>query len=159
MLCGGLSLIILAGCGVTVRDQKRPLIRHDRIRGEIEGVVEHRTDKQESGPEKRESNSNVFEERLRLKTAGDVYHPDFLNYDVMVGAGLAQQNIESDEVSGWSTGELSEYQVSAQILRTKPYSGTVNASKTQDLIPRQFLSPLWANHQSESAAVVLRHES
>jgi hypothetical protein len=149
----------LAGCGVTVRDQKRPLIRHDRIRGEIEGVVEHRTDKQESGPEKRESRSNVFEERLRLETTGDVYHPDFLNYDVMVGAGLAQQNIESDEVSGWSTGELSEYQVSAQILRTKPYSGTVNASKTQDLIPRQFLSPLWADHRSESAAVVLRPES
>ena len=159
MLCGGLSLIILAGCGVTVRDQKRPLIRHEKIGGEIEGVVEHRTDKQESGPEKRESQSNVFEERLRLKTTGDVYHPDFLNYDVMVGAGLAQQNIDSDEVSGWSTGELSEYQVSAQILRTKPYSGTVNASKTQDLIPRQFLSPLWADHQSESASVVLRPES
>ena len=159
MLCGGLGLIILAGCGVTVRDQKRPLIRHERIRGEIEGVVEHRTDKQASGPEKRESKSNVFEERLRLKTTGDVYHPDFLNYDVMVGAGLAQQSIDSDEVSGWSTGELSEYQVSAQILRTKPYSGTVNASKTQDLIPRQFLSPLWADRKSESATVVLRPES
>ncbi len=159
MLCGGLGLIILAGCGVTVRDEKRPLIRHDKIRGEIEGVVEHRTDKQESGPEKRESNSNVFEERLRLRTAGDVYHPDFLNYDVMVGAGLAQQNIESDDLSGWSTGELSEYQVSAQILRTKPYSGTVDASKTQDLIPRQFLSPLWVDTKSEAATVLLKPES
>jgi hypothetical protein len=149
---------MLAGCGVTVRDQKRPLIRHDRIRGEIEGVVEHSTDKQESGSEKRESRTNVFEERLRLATTGDVYHPDFLNYNVMVGAGLAQENIESDEVSGWNTGELSEYQVSAQILRTKPYSGLVNASKTQDLIPRQFLSPLWVNQRSESAAVVLRSE-
>ncbi len=159
MLCGALSLIILAGCGVTVQDQKRPLIRHDRIHGEIEGVVEHRTDKQDSGPEKRESKSTVFEERLRLATTGDVYHPDFLNYDVMVGAGLAQQNIESDDLSGWSTGTLNEYQVSAQILRTKPYSGTVNASKTQDLIPRQFLSPLWADNQSESATVVLKPES
>jgi hypothetical protein len=158
-LCGGLSLIILAGCGVTVRDQERPLIRHDRIRGEIEGVVAHRTDKQESGPEKRQSKGTVFEEQLRLATTGDVYHPDFLNYDVMVGAGLAQQNIESDDLSGWSTGQLSEYQVSAQILRTKPYSGIVNASKTQDLIPRQFLSPLWVDTQNESAAIVLRPES
>ncbi|MGE5193878.1 MAG: hypothetical protein ACM3U2_15390 [Deltaproteobacteria bacterium] len=101
----------------------------------------------------------MFEERLRLATTGDVYHPDFLNYDVMVGAGLAQQNIESDDLSGWSTGQLSEYQVSAQILRTKPYSGLVNASKTQELIPRQFLSPLWVNQQSESAAALLRWES
>jgi len=95
---------------------------------------------------------------MRVRTTGDVYHPDLLNYDVMLGAGLAQQNMNSDDVSGWNTGDLSEYLASVQILRAKPYSATLNASKTEDLIARQFLGPLWANRKSESAAVVLRPE-
>ena len=77
----------------------------------------------------------------------------------MVGAGLAQQNIESDDLSGWSTGTLDEYLLSAQLLRTKPYSATVNATKTEDLIARQFLGPLQADRKSESASVILRPES
>ena len=95
---------------------------------------------------------------MRVRTTGDVYHPDLLNYDVMLGAGLAQQNMNSDDVSGWNTGDLSEYLASVQILRAKPYSATLNASKTEDLIARQFLGPLWANRKSESATVVLRPE-
>jgi hypothetical protein len=118
--------------------------------------VEHRTDKQQTGPNKRESESNVFEERVRVRSTGDVYHPDFVNYDVMVGAGLAQQSIDSDDVSGWNTDTLDEYLASVEILRTKPYSATLNATKTEDLIARQVLGPLRAERQSEAAAVFLR---
>ena len=77
----------------------------------------------------------------------------------MVGAGLAQQNIDSDDLSGWSTGTLDEYLLSAQLLRSKPYSAAVNATKTEDLIARQFLGPLQADRKSESASLILRPES
>ncbi len=147
---------MFSGCDVTVRGRPRPLVRQQKIRGEVEAVVEHRTDEQESGASRRESRSNVFEERVRVRTHGDIYHPDFLDYDIMVGGGLAQQHIDSDDVSGWSTDELSEYAASAQILRSKPYSATLNANKSQDLIPRQFLGPLRADRQSEAASVFVR---
>jgi hypothetical protein len=144
---------------VTVRGQPRPLVRSQRIRGELETVVEHRVDERKTGPNKRESKSTVFEERARVRTNGDVYHPDFLTYDVMIGGGLAQQKLDSDDLSGWNTGTLDEYLLSAQLLRSKPYAATANATKTQDLIARQFLGPLQADRKSESASVILRPES
>ncbi len=154
-----LGLIICGGCDVIVRDEKRPLIKHEKIRGEVETVVEHRADEQKAGENKRESVSDVFKERVRVGTNGDVYHPDLLSYDVTVGAGLAQEHFNSDDLNGWSTGTLSEYNASAEILRTKPYSATVNANKSQDLIARQFLGPLQADRTSESAGVFLRPEA
>ena len=116
---------MLAGCHVTVRGQRRPLVKTHKVGGELETVVEHREDERKTGADRRESKSTVFEERARVKTSGDVYHPDLLNYDVMVGTGLAEQNVHSDDVSGWSTGTLDEYLVSVQALRAKPYSGTL----------------------------------
>ncbi len=159
LLSCGLSLIICGGCDVVVRDEKRPLIKHEKIRGEVETVVEHRADEQKAGENKRESVSDTFKERVRVGTSGDVYHPDLLSYDVTVGAGLAQEHFNSDDWNGWSTDTLTEYNASAEILRTKPYSATVNANKSQDLIARQFLGPLQADNKSESAAVFLRPES
>lgn len=150
---------MLGGCDVTVQDQKRPLIKQQKIRGELETVVEHQTDEQKMGDSQRKSNSDIFEERVRLKTNGDVYHPDLLNYHVMLGSGLGQAHVDSDEVSGWYTERLDEYNVSAEFLQNKPYSATVNASKSEDLIPRRFLGPLQADSQSESAVVSVRPES
>jgi len=158
-LLAGLGLILLAGCDVTVQGEKRPLVRQQRIQGELEAVVEHRTDKQESGVSERESESTVLEEWLRLRTRGDVYHPDLFNYNIAVGAGLSQQYLDTDGVSDWSRGTLNDYHVSGEILRAKPYSGTVSASKSEDLIARQFLGPLQADRQSEAATLFLRSES
>ncbi len=159
LLAGGLGPVLLGGCHVTVQGEPRPLVRQQRIQGALEGVFEHLTDKQESVATERESESTVFEEWLRLKTRGDVYHPDLFNYSVAVGAGLSQQHLDTDGVSDWSSDTLNEYEVSGEILRAKPYSGTVNASKSEDVIARQFLGPLQADRQSEAATLSLRSES
>jgi hypothetical protein len=159
LLCCGLGLIITSGCNVIVRGQKRPLVKQQKIRGELEAVVEHRMDERKTGDDERKSTSDVFEERVRIRTDGDVYHPDLLSYSAMVGAGLAQQNMKSDDLSGWSTGTLDEYLFSADLLRTKPYSANLNATKSEDLIARQFLGPLQADRKSESASIFLRPES
>ncbi|MBN1359019.1 MAG: hypothetical protein JW993_00425 [Sedimentisphaerales bacterium] len=94
-----------------------------------------------------------------MRTQGDVYHPDFLSYDVGVGAGLAQQHIDSDDVTGWNSGTLDEYDLSAQLLRAKPYSATVGATKSEGLIARQFLGSLQTERETQNAAVFLRSES
>ena len=73
-----LSAVVLGGCGVTVGGKQRPLVGHERIQGELEFVAEKRTDEQGISENKRKSKITVFEERVRLKTKGDVYHPDLL---------------------------------------------------------------------------------
>ncbi|MCU0914049.1 MAG: hypothetical protein MUC88_05745 [Planctomycetes bacterium] len=147
------------GPTVTVQGRERPLVRQQGIQGELEAGVEHRADEQTTGASSRQSTTNVFEERVRLKTNGDVYHPDLLGFQLMVGTGLTQQNLDSDDWSGWSTGTLNEYNASAEILRSKPYSALFNANRSEDLIARRFLSPLEADSQSESVSVFLRPES
>lgn len=146
----------LAGCKVDVQGRRRPLVRSDGIHGELESVFEYRQDEQGTDESRRESETQVFEERVRIRTKGDVYHPDFMNYDVAVGAGLAQQYIDADDVSGWDDDTLDEYNLFAQFLRAKPLSGTVDASKSEDLIARQFLGSLRTERESESGSLFLR---
>lgn len=156
LAAASLTLLLLTGCQVTVRDQPRPLVKTQEIRGELETVVEHRVDRQETGDTERESGSTVFEEWMRLRTDGDIYDPDLVNFRVEGGAGLSQQYVDTENVADWTTDTLDEYQASAEILRNKPYSATLNASKSEDLMARRFLGPLRAERQSEAASVFLR---
>ncbi len=135
------------------------MVRHDRIGGELETVVEHRNDEQGADGSRRKSDTDVFEERVRVRTKGDVYHPDFMNYDVSVGVGLSQQHTDADDVSGWDEDTLNDYNVFAQFLRAKPVSGTVDASRSEDLIARQFLGPLKTQRETEGGALFVRSEA
>lgn len=155
----GLGAVFAGGCMVDVGGKKRPLLRYDKIRGELELVAEHRRDEQGTIVSRRESEALVFKERARIKTQGDIYHPDFFNYRLGFGAGLVQQRIDSDDVSGWDDDVLDEYSVSGQLLRSKPYTATFDAGKYEDLIPRQFLGSLQANRENQGAAVFLRSQS
>ena len=49
------SVVVLAGCSVNVGGRQRPLVRHDRIQGELEFVAEDRTDEQGISDNKRRS--------------------------------------------------------------------------------------------------------
>jgi len=69
----GISILSISGCNVNVRGKQRPLLRHDRIHGEVELVAERRTDEQGTSGNKRKSKTKVIEERIRLKTEGDIY--------------------------------------------------------------------------------------
>jgi hypothetical protein len=151
-----LGAMAVAGCKVNVQGRQRPLVRHDRIHGELEAVVEHRSDEQGTSGSWRKSDTEVFEERVRVRTKGDVYHPDLMNYDVAVGVGLAQQHFDSDEVSGWGEDTLNDYSLFAQFLRAKLLSGTVDASRSEDLIARQFLGSLRTQRETEGGSLFLR---
>ena len=154
----GVGLVFLTGCSVNVGGRQRPLLRHDRIQGELELVAEQRSDEQGTSGNKRKSKTKVFEERLRLKTKGDVYHPDFLFYTAALGFGLAQQSIRWDGQSGRNSSSLNDYNVFAQLLRGKPYPMVFHASKSEDLIARQFLGSLRTETESSGASLSLRSE-
>jgi hypothetical protein len=151
-----ISGISLTGCNVNVGGKQRPLLRHDRIQGELELVAQRRTDEQGISGNKRQSKTKVFEERIRLKTEGDIYHPDFLFYTAALGLGLAQQRIDSDEESGRNSESLNDYNIFAQLLRAKSYPTTFHASKSEDLIPRQFLGSLRTDRENRGASLLLR---
>jgi hypothetical protein len=157
-LCGA-GPACLTGCNVSVAGKQRPLLRHDRINGEVELVAEKRTDEQGTSENKRESKTRVFEERLRLKTQGDVYHPDFLFCNAALGLGLAQQSIDSEGESDSTESTLDDYNVITQFLRTKPYPMTFSMNKSEDLIARQFLGSLRSERESKGASLSLRSKS
>lgn len=155
VLCS-VSVVALAGCSVNVGGKQRPLVRHNAIRGELEFVAENRTDEQGVKDNKRKSETTVFEERIRLKTEGDVYHPDLLFYNAILGLGLAQQNLRSDEESDRNAESLNDYNVFAQLLRGKSYPTTFYASKSEELIPRQFLGSLRTERVNRGASLSLK---
>jgi hypothetical protein len=150
--------ILPAGCTVNVGGQQRPLLKAEPIKGELELLAERRTDEQGTSGDKRESTTEVFEERVRLNTEGDVYHPDFLFYTAAAGVGLAQQKIDSDEEIDRSTETLDEYNFFAQLLRGKIYPATFNASKSEELIARQFLGALRTERETRGVTFSLRPE-
>lgn len=159
VVLGCLSMVLLAGCDVNVRGRQRPLIRHERIQSEMELIAERRADEQSTSGNKRDSETTVFEERLRLKTEGDIYHPDLLFYNAVLGIGLAQQRIDSDEESDRHSESLNDYNVFAELLRGKRYPTTFYATKSEELISRQFLGALRTERQSRGATLSLRSEN
>jgi len=93
-----------------------------RVLGMIDSVItgnerplenDNKSDKQGTSENKRKSETTVFEERVRFKTEGDIYHPDLLFYNAILGLGLAQQSIDSDEESDRHAESLNDYNIFA----------------------------------------------
>jgi hypothetical protein len=156
IFCSGLTF--MAGCSVNVGGVQRPLVRRGRIEGEIELVAEKRDDEQKTGQESRKSEVTSFQEWLRLRTTGDIYHPNFLLFNAAIGLGLTQQDLDSDLESDKTSDSLADYDLSAQLFRLKPYPITVYANKSEDLIPRQYLSSLRSERESSGASISILSE-
>lgn len=144
--------IFAGGCSVNVAGKQRPLISHSKIRGELELIVEQETDEQSE----RKSTTTVFEERLRLNTRGDLYHPNLLTYTAAVGLGLAQQKVDSDEESGRVSDTLKEYSFDIKLLNRKPYPMRFHADRSEDLFAREFQSSLRQESEGFGLRLALR---
>ncbi|MDM8008774.1 MAG: hypothetical protein QUV05_21765 [Phycisphaerae bacterium] len=79
--------------------------------------------------------------------AGHIYDPNLLDYRATLEFGLSQTRF-TEEVDGVSREEsrsdgfLHEYDVSVDILKTKPVSFSVYARRSDDRLPRRFLPSL-----------------
>lgn len=158
-LLSGAGLLFLAGCNVNVAGKERPFLIHSPIKGELELVVESLTDEQGNGQTKTKNKTKVFEERLKLQTSGNIYHPNLLLYDVAVGIGLTQQKFSSNTESSSENGEFNEYDILLQLLSTKLYPVTVHLDRFEELLPRQFVGSLKSERESFSILMPLRLEN
>jgi hypothetical protein len=150
--------VILTGCTVNVQGRKRPLVRYEPIQGELELVAETRTDSQRTGGAERRSKAYAFEERVKLRTQGDVYHPKLLAYAFALGPALTQQSLSVDDDSGRADGCLNDYSLSVQLLQAKPYPIAFHTGKSEGLVPRQFLGALKTESENTGASLAIRSE-
>ncbi len=156
----GVCLMLFSGCmEVTVGGRKRPLIKHKRIRGEIELVAEREKDTQDSTTTDRKSKTVVFEERLRLRTEGDVYHPNLMTYTAALGFGLVQHDLESSDLSGKTSDSLHDYSVTALAFKGKPYPISMYTSKSDSISSRHFRGSLRSENESFGFGITLKNKS
>lgn len=88
--------------------------------------------------------NTYFQEYFLGRSRGYVYHPDFLHLDTEIKLGLSQQNLrysspfeESRTSNDFDT--LLGYRIRGDILRKKPVSGTVSASRDERILMGLFL--------------------
>ena len=158
LCCGfmGIGMMGIAVYGATVGGQERPLVTHGPIKGELELGFESLRNKQSGGTVNRDSDSQIWKERLRFATEGDVYHSNLLAYSVMGGVGLGQTRFSSDERSMNENETLAEYNAVFQFLKMKPYPMTLLLNKSQDLISRPYQGPLQNDKTSTGFSVSSR---
>ncbi len=86
-------------------------------------------------------------ELLGISLAGHVYDPNLVDYRAMLEFGFSQTRFK-EQVNGISQEEsdndgfLHEYDVSIDILKTKPVSFNIYARRSDDRLPRRFLPSL-----------------
>lgn len=134
----------------------RNLLHNERIRGEVELTANVQSNKQTGSNGGRKSDIVVFEQRLRLRTKGNVYHDKLLSYEAAVGVGLVQQDVDSTGFKQKTSGTIHEYNFSAQILKAKPYPIALHTAKTQNLIARQFRGTLKMQNESSNVDFSIR---
>lgn len=150
-------VLLLGGCNdVQVAGKERPLLRYEPIKGEFALVSERRTDEQGASSNKREAESTVFEEKLILRTRGDLYHPKFLLFNAALGFGLAQQSFEADGVSDRTSDSLDEYHLRTTLFPQKPYPLSGYMSRSEGLVPRQFLGSLRTETENRGLYLPIR---
>lgn len=101
-----------------------------------------------------------FNEALTFKLNGDVVDPNLIRWDAGFSIGLAQEDWREQtryfERSDNNTGLLLDYNISLDLLPTKPVSGSVYARRERDRIPRRFLSSLLEERSEAGASVFAR---
>lgn len=98
-----------------------------------------------------------FSEALGLSLSGDVIDPEFLAWDAGLKLGLSQERFR-EQLDGFTrtdtdSGELIEYDLSLDLLRSKPVSVNAYARRSRDRVPRRFL-PSLLEQTTESGASV-----
>jgi len=152
------TVLWLSGCQTQAGGQARSIIRSEPVTGELELGVEKRVDEQGTAGVTRKYESLEFEEIVRLKTQGDVYHPDFFSYLAGVGMGLTQHQFDFDGQTESESGTLEEYNASGDLLSKKPYPLTFNLDKSEETIPRQFASSLLSEREGSNVSLALRSD-
>lgn len=150
------AVLSVSGCAIRVGGRRRPLVRVERIGGELRLFARQDTEERTSLGRKLNSESSVMQEELYLNTQGDVFDPMLMTYAVGLGLGLNQQEFESETLSGNYSGRMSNYLLNMSFLPTKPYPFSVHMDKNESVMSRGFQSPLRMENTSTGVYGKLR---
>lgn len=149
-------LVCVSGCSVTIGGQKRPLLRHGKIHGEVVLEVERDIDEQTSGNDTRKNETTEFREEIRFETEGYLYHPNLMTFAAGLGIGLMQQRTDFDGDKDKGSGTINEYDFTGNILPLKPYPSSFYLRRTESFTPRIFTSSLRTETESSGLRLSLR---
>lgn len=156
-LCAVFALIcisVFSGCSkIMVAGKERNLIEHGRIRGSLDFSAEVQEDSQSGSGEGRKNKTVIFEERLRVRTKGDIYHPYLAAFSAAIGVGLVQQDQETATESERTSANLSEYDFSVQLLQNMPYNIELYTNKSNGIVPRRFNSVLKTENETSGGTI------
>jgi len=153
---GCAAMLSAAGCSVRVQGKRRPLVRVEKIQGEVILTTEENTEEWKSGGTKQKNSSSLTTEELHLHTHGDVFDYRLMSYLASVGFGLNQQEFESETGDDSTTGDMKSYHLNMSFLPLKPYPFSIDTSRTEVFSPRRFQSPLRLETTSNSFFTRLR---
>lgn len=102
-----------------------------------------------------------FSESIRLGLAGDLVDPNFIRWDSSLKIGLLQEHYD-ERFNGVSrsdgeTGLLLEYDLSLDVLPTKPVSLHAYARSARDRVPRRFLPSLLDERREAGVSLHVTH--
>ncbi len=127
-------------------EEVRPLRFDGGLHGYLEFVAQLRSEKQTSktGSSNQEWNERIFQEAVRLDTAGSVYHPNLMEFTLGGLFGVQEDSFDGNlggaPQSGGETGPLFEYDFVGTFFKRKPFPGTIFAHRAQGIEPRAFQS-------------------
>lgn len=146
----------LGGCTVNVGGRQRPLIKVEDIKGSLEYLLDEQSDTQKSSGASSKSDSSLMTEQLNVQAKGDVFDPRLMSYVILGGFGLSQQTYASDTQSASNSGGLLDYGFNASFLPTKPYPFSIEATRSNQLLPRAFQGPLRVKDSHEGFNLNIR---
>lgn len=145
-----LSLLALAiaGLGGCVTAQERSYgirtLQLTKFGGHADFVVRHRERelKSKTGDTETRSEETIFEESLSLEAKGYAFHPNILELALGGVFGLVQEDftetVDGRKRSDSHYGDLTEFDLDAQILKKRAYPMTVFAHRRRGIVPRPF---------------------
>lgn len=132
------------------------MIKTENVKGSLEYTLDQQTDTRTSSNIRSESDSRLMTEQLNVQTKGDVFDPLLMSFTALGGFGLSQQTYSTDADSASSAGDLLDYGFNANFLPAKPYPFSIEATRTDRLVPRAFQSPLRVNDAHEGFNLNMR---
>lgn len=132
----------------------------DYINGDVftEGEFRKRTDTPPNTDTTKTTNT-LFREGINLRSAGSVYHPNFLAWQATGRFGQLQESNETDSPSGSiddsGNGDLLGYSVNGLFFREKPLTARAFSLYDENTVTRDFTAPL--EYRTSENGVELRH--
>lgn len=105
--------------------------------------------------------SSLVQELIGLSFSGDVVHPYFIDFSGSLAVGYTESRFREQTLtftdSDRASGFLSEFDVRADLFKTKPISGTVFGRRLDDRVGRLFLPSLREVRWSYGTSWSYRH--